>query len=205
MPPSKKYSFLQPCQGALLPDMVPGMTPLFLSRRDLIALQRHYRDVSSPSIALPSLLTPEGLERWATVLRLRHPVLPWCHFHTAEGHRGYWVNVHGVLGAIVQPRVVHEEQAPVSLQVFQGMLPRLDSQELQSLSNLEPRPLVETWLDHVGIAYRSWSGKQQQRADAQAEWAPRLSGVSWALLTGKGPAQTLVQEWDLQATGVPPA
>lgn len=176
------------------------MTPLMLSRSDLTSLQCYFREASTQSEDLPTWLTAQGLDRWETVLRLRHPVLPWCHFHTQDGERGYWVQIQGTLGAVLQPRVVHHEQAPVVLKVFSSPPPLLSVSTPAPFMPDQARQVMEAWLDHVGASYRSWDPKQQERADGQAALGARLSGASWALLTGRGAAAALIQDPDLRPT-----
>lgn len=174
------------------------ITPLTPSRSDLAALHRFFLDPQTPWVALDSLLSASGQERWAVVLALRHPVLPWRQLHLTSPNpaRGHWVSIDGVLGAIFQARVVHREHAPVSARLYQT-IPVDTDLSLKAYAPEHAAAVVSTWLDHTAERFQAWEPAQQQRAHQHAALSARLSGVAWSLLAGRAKAADLLSPDDL--------
>lgn len=172
--------------------------PLTPSRSDLAALHRFFLDPKTPWVSLDSLLSTSGKERWAVVLALRHPVLPWrqLHIDSPQPARGHWASIEGVWGAIFQARVVHREHAPVSARLY--MAPPVDTELLlQPYTPQHASAVVSAWLDHAAERFQAWEPPQQQRAHQHAALSARLSGVAWSLLAGRAKACDLLLPEDL--------
>lgn len=174
------------------------LSPLALSRPDLVAFQRFLQDPTTQYRDAEALLSTAGQDKWATALQLAHPVVPLRQMHTAgDTHRGFWVNVAGCLGAVLQKRVVHHEQAPLTLRLFLTV-PQTTTPDLPGAYMPAQQPeVIAAWLNHAAQAFQSWDPAQQTRAHSQAALSNRLSGVSWSLLSGRAPAESLLLASDL--------
>ncbi len=173
--------------------------PLMLSRNQTTSMQRFGAELFSRHTSVRAQLTEAGEAKWAVVLNLKHPVLPWHQFRVPGDveQRAYWADCQGVAGLVVQPRVTHREQAPIDLVLFQALPPEGVSDGLEPFSPEKQRLVVSAWLDHLAQSFQRWEPQMQAKANGQAALGARLSGAAWALLSGRGTVDGLLSSEDL--------
>lgn len=128
-----------------------------------------------------------GRDRWGLVLNLPLPPLPMVGVRFAmdgQAWRGSWVQVGGVPSLWAQPRTHREKLSPWFL------VP------LETLAPADQVGYWAHWLDHVAQAASRLSSAQARRACPQADLAGRLSGPSWALLSGRAKAASMLNAED---------
>lgn len=129
----------------------------------------------------------EGKTRWHMVLALALPPLPGVNARFALGDqawRGLWARVNGHPSLWAQARAGREGLNPWFL------LPLGPLEEEQRLA------YWAQWLDQLAQAFSHLSPAQTRKSCPQSELAARLSGPSWALLSGRARAGDMLKHSD---------
>lgn len=131
--------------------------------------------------------SPEGLARWQIVLDLALPPLPGVNARFSldgQAWRGMWVQAEGHPAFWMQARAGREGLSPWFLW------------PLAPLEASQQPALWAQWLNQLAQAFSRLSPAQARKACPQVDLAGRLSGPSWALLSGRAPAEQMIQASD---------
>ncbi len=137
-----------------------------------------------------SIWSPDGLARWQLVLELALPPLPGVNARfSLEGHawRGVWVHVEGCPALWMQRRAGREGLSPWFLW------------PLVPLEASQQPAFWATRLNHLEMAFSILTPAQSRISFQHLDLGGRLSGPSWALLSGRARAEQMLQPTDFHS------